>query len=259
MISSAPIDQPKIDGPLAPVDPIVKYPSYRSFDEFVNIERLRSLDGYIRSRIQRHIFENEDPQFYTGPFTLRENAAGRPGSRMIYLSESSLPDSYFDLDRDDVWRPSPACGEFALLMDFIKTLPFRSTGRILIMYDDSPREVPAHRDHTETDICHEFIWFRTNTSKPFYLLNVESGEREYVSGYTAWFDTVNQFHGSEACDELAFSIRVDGRFSDEFRERIPRPPSNLSSTPSYWACLNEQGNQNAKTSNHPRKRTLLGQ
>lgn len=228
-------------GELAPVAPVVRYPSYRSFDEFIDVERLRSLDGYIRSRIERHIFTNEDPKFYTGPYTLNEGSAGRPGSRMIYLAESSEPDSYFDLDRADVWRPSAACNEFALLMDFIRTLPFRSTGRMMIMYDDAPREVPAHRDHTETEICHEFLWFRTNLSKPFYMLNVETREKRYVSGYTAWFDSVNQFHGSEACDHLAFSIRVDGHFTDELRARIPVPPTNLSSTPSYWACLDEQG------------------
>lgn len=241
MITVANLEEQQLSGSLAAVDPVVRYPSYRSFDEFVDIERLRSLDGYIRSRIERHIFTNEDPKFYTGPFTLQEKAAGRPGSRMIYLSESSEPDSYFDLDRADIWHPSPASDEFILLMDFIKTLPFKSTGRMMIMYDDRPREVPAHRDHTETEVCHEFLWFRTNLSKPFYLLNVETNEKQYVNGYTAWFDSVNQFHGSEPCDHLAFSIRVDGRFTDAFKARIPLPRTNLSSTPSYWACIDEQG------------------
>lgn len=240
MINEA-VEDHQLAGPLAPVDPVVTYPSYTSFDDFIDVERLRSLDGYIRSRIERHIFTNEDPKFYTGPFTLRENAAGRPGSRMIYLAESSEPDSYFDLDREGLWQPTAACNEFALLVDFIKTLPFKSTGRMMIMYDNVPREVPAHRDHTETDVCHEFLWFRTNLSKPFYLLNVETLEKKYVTGYTAWFDTVNQFHGSEPCDHLAFSIRVDGRFTDEFKASIPLPSTNLASTPSYWACLGEQG------------------
>ena len=34
---------------LAPVDPIVRYPSYRSFDEFIDVEELRSsVDIYER-------------------------------------------------------------------------------------------------------------------------------------------------------------------------------------------------------------------
>ena len=226
---------------LAPVEPIVRYPSYRSFDEFIDVERLRSLDSYIREKIKRRILENDDPKFYTGPYTVREETAGRPGSRMIYLAESEMPDSYFDLDKTELWHRSEAADEFTLLMDFIGTLPFKATGRILIMYDDQPREVPAHRDHTETEVLHDFIWFRTNLTKPFYMLNILTGEKQMVESYSAWFDTVNQFHGSVATDTLAFSIRVDGVFTEEFAKQIPKPKYNLASTPSYWACLNEQG------------------
>lgn len=221
----------------APVDSRVRYPSYKSFDKFIDIARLRSLDGYIRERIRRRMFAAEQPKFYTGPYRLDSAFPDRPGSRMIYLSVSDLPDSYFDLDRTDVWRPGPAAEEFSLLMDFIRTLPFESTGRILVMYDDVRRELPAHRDHVETEVLHEFIWFRTNLGKPFYMLNHQTGEKLYVAGYSAWFDTVNQFHGCDGSDGLSFSIRVDGRFTDEFRARIPRPPFNAASTPSYWASF----------------------
>jgi len=225
----------------APVDPRVRFPSYKSFDPFIDVERLRSLDSYVRERIKRRIVEQDDPKFYTGPYTLKEEIAGRPGSRMIYLAESSEPDSYFDLDRTDLWRRSEAADEFTLLMEFIETLPFQATGRMLIMYDDQPREVPAHRDHTESEILHDFIWFRTNQNKPFYMLNVQTGEMQMVEGYSAWFDTVNQFHGSSAADSLAFSIRVDGIFTEDFKAQIPRPAFNAASTPSYWASFNEQG------------------
>ena len=226
---------------LAPVDPRIEYPSYMSFDELIDVERLRSLDSYIRRRVEKHILQNEDPKFYTGPFTMEEGQTRWPGSRMIYLAASDLPDNYFDLDRTDIWKPTQAAEEFTLLMDFIATLPFESTGRMMIMYDNEPREVPAHRDHTETERLHDFIWMRTNKDKPFYMLNCDTGEKKYVEGYTAWFDSVNQYHGSESTDKLAFSIRVDGRFTEEFRKQIPQPAYNAASTPSLWACLNERG------------------
>jgi hypothetical protein len=122
-------------------------------------------------------------------------------------------------------------------MDFIATLPFRATGRMLIMYDDVARPGTAHRDHLDTDVCHDFIWFRTNLRKPFYVLDQRTNEKRYVESYTAWFDTVNQFHGSDACEGLTFSIRVDGIFTDTFKQRIPRPQINPASTPALWACL----------------------
>ena len=226
--------------PKVPVDPRTKYPSYKSFDEFIDVERLRSLDGYITQRIKRHIRTQKDYQFYTGPYKLDKSNPDRPGSRMIYLSYSELPDSYFDLDRTEIWHPTTASNEFALLMDFIRTLPFKATGRMLIMYDDVDRPVPAHRDHIETDTCHEFVWFRTNLRKPFFMLNHKTGEKKYVESYSAWFDTVNQFHGTDACEGLSFSIRVDGVFTDEFKERIPKPDYNLASTSALWASLEEK-------------------
>lgn len=220
----------------AEVDSSVLYPSYKSFDEFIDIERLRSLDGYMMQRIKRHIQMHEDLKFYTGPYCLQNNAPIRPGPRMIYLAYSELPDSYFDLDRTELWHPTAYATEFALLMDFVKTLPFEATGRMLIIYDDARREVPAHRDHIETDICHEFLWFRTNLRKPFYMFNEQTNEKKYIDGYTAWFDTVNQYHGSDAADGLTFSVRIDGKFTDEFRAKIPKPKTNSASTASFWAC-----------------------
>lgn len=219
------------------VDSRVSYPSYKSLDEFIDIERLRSLDGYMTQKIKRRVNTQEDLRFYTGPYRLNGENPDRPGTRMIYLSYSELPDSYFDLDRTQLWHPTLHANEFPLLMDFIKTLPFAATGRIIIMYDYVARQVPPHRDHIETELCHEFVWFRTNSKKPFFMLNQKTGEKEYVSGYSAWFDTVNQYHGSDSYDGLSFSIRVDGKFTDEFRQKIPKPEFNLASTPSYWAAL----------------------
>jgi hypothetical protein len=220
----------------ARTDPRITYPCYKSLDEFIDVPRLKALDGYIAERIKRHIAARSDLQFYTGPYRLKSSSPDRPGSRMIYLAQSKFPDSYFDLDKPDLWEPTPATGEFSLLMDFIATLPFKSTGRMLIMYDDAYRPVTAHRDHTDAETCHEFVWFRTNLDKPFYTLNHETGEKLYVRSYSAWFDTVNQFHGSDPRDGLSFSIRVDGVFTDDFRRRIPTPAHNPASTPALWAC-----------------------
>lgn len=218
------------------VDPRISYPCYKSFDEFIDVERLKSLDGYLTQRIREHIEARKDIQFYTGPFRLKESSPDRPGTRMIYLAHSNRPDSYFDLDRTELWKRTPEAAEFSPLMDFIETLPFKATGRMLIMYDDIARPVSAHRDHESPEVCHEFIWFRTNLSKPFYMLNHHTHEKQYVESYSAWFDTVNQFHGTDPQEGLSFSIRVDGLFTDEFRRRIPKPAYNPASTPALWAC-----------------------
>lgn len=216
---------------------LITYPTYKSLDDFIDVERLKSLDAYVAQTLSNHLHQHNDVPFYTGPFRLQEAAPDRPGSRMIYLSQSKRPDSYFDLDKSELWHPTEASAEFSLLMDFISTLPFKSTGRMLIMYDNVSRPVTAHRDHTDSDICHEFIWFRTNLNKPFYLLNPLTNEKLYVESYSAWFDTVNQFHGSDPTAGLTFSIRVDGTFTDEFRQQIPVHEGNRAATPALWEAL----------------------
>jgi hypothetical protein len=211
------------------------YPSYVDFDPFIDIARLRALDRYLRDRLERRMERARDLAFYTGPFLLDGRAPDVPGPRMVYLSRSSRPDDYYDLDRTGLWRPSEESAEFPELMDFIATLPFAATGRMLIIYDDSGREVPAHRDHDRSELCHEFLWLRTNFDKPFYMLDPGTGERRYVASHSAWFDTVNQYHGADASGGLSFSLRIDGRFSDSVRERIPFPPSGRSAAPALWS------------------------
>lgn len=227
---------------LAPVDPenaIVSYPSYKNLDPYLDIHRLRSLNSYLTQRIRRRINEQKDSLFLN-LHRLDQDSPYEPGVREIWLSRTKpgTPYDYLDLDKPHLWELTADAREFTLLLDFIRTLPIKETGRMLIIYDEGGRPVPAHRDHESREICHEFVWFRTNLNKPFYLLNENSGEKLYVNSYSAWFDTVNQFHGSDAIDGLSFSVRIDGIFTEEFRALMPKPAFNAASTPSLWACTN---------------------
>lgn len=224
----------------AKTDLRINYPDYKSFDEFIESETLKSLDEYVTERIKRHIRAQSDDFFYNY-YRLDSSSPATPGAREIWLSKtnSEYPHNYLDIDKPQIWHLTKQADEFSLLMDFIYTLPFKTTGRMLIIYDESATSVPAHRDHIETEVCHDFVWFRTNLRKPFYLLNHKTNQKKYVESYSAWFDTVNQFHGADACEGLSFSIRVDGVFTDEFKSRIPKPEYNLASTPALWASLND--------------------
>jgi hypothetical protein len=213
------------------------YPSYMDMDRYVDVQRLRSLDSYVRERLERRLQSARDLAFYTGPFLLDGRDPHLPGSRLVYLAQSTREQNYYDLDQCEAWHPTPDAEEFSELMDFIAGLPFEATGRMIIMYDDSGRAVSAHRDHDSTELCHEFIWFRTNLDKPFYMLNSETGEQLYVQSHAAWFDTVNQFHGAGPTGGLSFSIRVDGRFNPELRRQIPFDTGNRAAAPSRWASL----------------------
>jgi hypothetical protein len=226
------------DGARKTTDSLIVYPCYKSLDEFIDVKALRSLDDYITERIEQHIAHAND-SYFLNDHPLDETSAHETDVREIWLSQTKpgVPYNYLDLDKPELWLPSAASAEFPLLMDFIATLPFSALGRMLIIYDHTGTVVPAHRDHVFTDLCHEFIWLRTNRRKPFYLLNSETNQKLYVDSYSAWFDSVNQFHGSDAAEGLSFSIRVDGVFSEQFRKQIPLVASNRAATPALWACV----------------------
>jgi hypothetical protein len=211
------------------------YPSYKDLDPFIDVGRLKALDGYVRQRLERRIAADRDLAFYTGPFLLDAGAPTLPGARLVYLARSDAPDDYYDLDRTDLWRRSAEADEFAELTDFLATLPFEATGRMLILYDECGRAVTPHRDHDSQELCHEFIWLRTNLDKPFFMLDPETGTKRYVEGHSAWFDTVNQYHGADATGTLSWSLRVDGRFTEGLRREIPFPAQNRSAAPALWA------------------------
>ena len=221
----------------ADVDPRIRYPCYKSFDDIIDVERLKSLDGYVTERINRHAQAQRD-EYFQNEHRLDDKSPYEPGVREIWLSRTKpgVPYNYLDLDKPELWEPSETADEFPLLMDFIATLPFAATGRMLIIYDNAANPVPAHRDHMNADICHDFIWLRTNRTKPFYVLDHRTGKKLYVESYSAWFDTVNQFHGTDMSPGLSFSIRIDGRFRDELTRTIPIPRCNPASRPALWAC-----------------------
>jgi len=234
------------------VDSRIQYPSYRSFDALVDLERLKGLDRYVETRIRDHERRNMI-SFFQNAHRLDPSTPYEPGVREIWLSQTKagVPYDYLDLDKPELWEFADAANEFSELMGFIATLPFKTTGRMLIIYDTSGNAVPAHRDHLDPELCHHFIWFRTSLRKPFYVQGGMGMNKGFVESYTAWFDTVNQFHGADACPGLSFSFRVDGVFTDELDRMIPVPDFNLASRPALWASIDRIAEgQQTKSSTH---------
>jgi len=225
----------------------IHYPSYVDFDQFIDVARLRALDGFIADRIEHHIRAEQD-SYFLNEHRLDADSPYIPGVREIWLSQTKpgTPYDYLDVDRPERWVPSAAAEEFQPLMDFIATLPFAATARALIIYDNGKNSVPAHRDHTDGELCHEFIWMRTRFNKRFYMLDPSSGTKKYVVSHSAWFDSVNQYHGADGSNSLSFSIRVDGIFNDDLRRQIPFIDPVRSAAPAIWAAKLELAKPRAR-------------
>ena len=132
------------------VDPRIKYPCYKSLDESIDVERLKSLDSYLKKKVASHLENVQCQEFHTGAQRLKVLSPAKPGSKVIPLAVSTRPFRYHDITKPDLWEPSEYASDFAELIDFIDTLPFKATSRMIIMADDKGRAVTAHRDHAKT-------------------------------------------------------------------------------------------------------------
>src|SRR4051812_10638137 len=98
----------------AKVDPRVTYPSYMDMDEFIDVDRLKSLNDEVVHRVSRRIRER-DERFHTGDLTLKRDDDRTPGSQIIYLSQNMRREKarYLDLDKPELWTETADTAEFA--------------------------------------------------------------------------------------------------------------------------------------------------
>lgn len=102
-------------------------------------------------------------------------------------------------------------------MEFIYSLPLKEFGWTTIYHTTPDQEVPAHRDYRE-DIGHDLQFIFLNPLlKPFYIMD-DFGKHHMVNSRAAIFN-LHDFHGMERNYKSCFSIRVNGLWSDEFKEK----------------------------------------
>lgn len=213
-----------------PRPPVGDY--YASLDDQIDVERLISLDEAIKARI-KHIRRNAEAP--TGLFSAGERldpaVPTRSGTQTINLRRQ-ISGGYDRIHDAACWVDSDSAAEFPELMEFVKSLPLISFGRCFIIFDYDGITEPPHRDHGDPRVRQEFVWFRPNKAKRFYIYDRKRKTRHFVDSYSAWFDT-RHYHGTDPSDGLSISIRVDGVFTDAMRSWIAGrtslvPPSGLS-------------------------------
>ncbi len=71
----------------------------------------------------------------------------------------------------------------------------------------------------EEGLIAEFIHFKTDLDRPFYMIDPSTKEKVYINTRVAWWDE-NDWHGGEPINRPTYTLRINGRFSDEFRRKI---------------------------------------
>ena len=65
----------------------------------------------------------------------------------------------------------------------------------------------------------EFIHIRPNTKKAFYLWDPENKNKVYLNTQAAWWND-QDWHGGERIMEQSYGLRIDGKFTEEFRKKL---------------------------------------
>lgn len=110
---------------------------------------------------------------------------------------------------------------FHSLLDWIDDSEiFESVGLIVIFVSRKGSKTYPHRDY---DINGGFkktqgIWINYFENKAFYVLD-DNWDKHYITGEVNIFEQCS-LHASDPANLNCFSIRIDGKFTDEFIQRI---------------------------------------
>jgi hypothetical protein len=109
---------------------------------------------------------------------------------------------------------------FPNLMKWLEKLPFTEMGRILFFIHEHDCKLLIHRDGPEyTPHKNEFLWLNPCGKKSFFIHDGKTGERHYVSTTAAFFNDLDE-HGGDPGSTMTWSLRIDGKFTDEFRKQL---------------------------------------
>lgn len=101
---------------------------------------------------------------------------------------------------------------------------FSDYGRTTLFINYPGAHNVVHTDYVDASrpAPDEFIWIDFAPGrKKFYLLDNKTNQKIYSPGHCNWFNTNNR-HGSDPAPQACYSLRVDGLFSDTFKQRAFR-------------------------------------
>ena len=112
---------------------------------------------------------------------------------------------------------------FPATVAFLRRLPFREIGRVVLFGMEANDHAPVHRDtvpgsKTEIEHC---ISICPRKNKRFFLQDPARATKVHVAGHMYWFNDMD-WHGVEPDPFFRYSIRVDGVFEPGFLRELKR-------------------------------------
>jgi hypothetical protein len=103
---------------------------------------------------------------------------------------------------------------------------FEDIGRVIFFHCEADGIPFEHRDldakngmNVVMPHRNEFIHIRPNTKKAMYLWDPETKNKTYLNTRAAWWNDTD-WHGGERIMQQSYSLRIDGKFTEEFRKKL---------------------------------------
>ena len=132
-------------------------------------------------------------------------------------------------DRTAPRKLTPEAEYFPNVVKWVEQLQgtiFENIGRVIFFHCEHDGIPFEHRDldaKNGMDVTfphrNEFIHIRPNTKKAFYLWDPETKDKTYLNTRAAWWND-QDWHGGERIMEQSYSLRIDGKFTEEFRKQL---------------------------------------
>ena len=130
-------------------------------------------------------------------------------------------ENYFKKGLEEFTVPTDNAKHFPKVLDWISNISiFEQVGRVVFFMNEHDCTLQMHMDapkyfpHNE-----EFIWINPTGKKRFWLLDPATSEKTYVDSPVAFFNSLD-WHGGDAIPTFTYSLRIDGKFTNTFREQI---------------------------------------
>jgi hypothetical protein len=124
---------------------------------------------------------------------------------------------------------TPEATYFPNVVKWIESLigtVFEDIGRVIFFHCEADGIPFEHRDldakngvNVVKPHRNEFVHIRPNTKKAFYIWDPEKKNKVYLNTRAAWWNDVD-WHGGERIMEQSYSLRIDGKFTEEFRKKL---------------------------------------
>jgi hypothetical protein len=103
---------------------------------------------------------------------------------------------------------------------------FENIGRVIFFHCEADGVPFEHRDLDAKNGMNilfphrnEYIHIRPNTKKAFYVWDPETKNKIYLNTRAAWWND-QDWHGGEKIMEQSYGLRIDGKFTEEFRKKL---------------------------------------